>query len=285
MGAVQQQTKREFSNDYYGTVVTRDEGEHALHIVGSAVDPLLQKGFRYKLYKGRATEDAGALQPVFSDAQGSPVVKLTDLRPCNVPGPNYVFKVQGQDHVYTDLAIHPHGFVFFPHALSQGDVFDLVVGGSVIGKLFVKSTESIQPVERRERGVSTVTFPGIAIDFESSSKIQNGREVVYSPMTYDLQFHVVDALCGIEVKANSSMDRDTSFEARVRCSVITSSRDGAPLALSIKELITDDPIFPHGGTGVEMVRSAVGVCRSGELCHFGMHSSGNLRYGFNHGPR
>jgi len=145
-----------------------------------------------------------------------------------------VFKVKGHEHIYADNASHTHGFVFFEHALSVGETFSLVQGGSRVGDVIVTKASLSQPSNGKSAPHEQFYItPEASVRFEMEPTIIYGQRVEMTQSKYVLKRHAVELTLEIseELRAKLHLEKSLlSFAAEV----VTSNRTAS--AISIRPL-------------------------------------------------
>jgi hypothetical protein len=239
-GTTRASAPRVIRNEPYTDILVRDEGQHALHIAGAFCDPRIEAGYRYRLFRGELPDSVAPLRALFPGGGEQGECVLTQLRPCNAPGSSYVFKVRGEDHIYTDRQIYPAGVVLFEHALSRGDSFKVILNGERCGVLRIESVELSQPVIEPSRRVTRIELPQLSLAFEKTSHVENGRSLVESSAAYRIRTHQVQARVGFSPELASQLG--VAESENLRLNVITSTRDGSPLicvVTGMRETLSD----------------------------------------------
>lgn len=269
---------RTFDLGMYGEVVVRDEGTHALYIVGNYVDSDLKTGFRYRVMRGEdpaATEKLSRL--IGSDDKDS-IVRLEHIRGSRVQGPLCMVKLSGSEGIYTDLQLHPYGIVLLPVGIVEGDSFTMYKQGQPSGIIRVSSVDAQQPHSDRSGISSSVDKSDITIQFEKNGKILPDASIEYKQSRYALREQIAEGEFEFTPR-----NEDGSYGASVTLKgiveVTTSNRDGLPLTLSF--LSTDDNLMEGAST---LLQGALGVHQRPDLFDFGCNGNGVRRLGFNSSP-
>jgi hypothetical protein len=256
----------------------RDEGQHALYLVGNYVHPDIKPGFSYRVMRGVNPSDTCELGSLLSsDSQGD-VVRLEQIRSSRVQGPLCMVKASRHEGIYTDLQLHPYGIIFLPVGTVRGDSFRMYDRGELVGLLRVSTTDSSQPYCDRVGTFSSLDTSEGTIEFEKTGRVVPGPSVEYTKTRYALRDHVVEGLFDYTPVYKDGVHGPTErIEAVIE--VTTSTRDGLPLTLSV---LTANSQQKNGKNSLPL--TALGVSNRSNFFDFGVDSGGTRRFGFISGP-